>query len=330
MRSLGVRSVLVSSLVMLGLCAILLQQATVAVASGSAEQQVSASALVRLGGDTFLVVSDRKYPNDPGPRLTVLAVQQEGVSCDLLPLTGLGGADEPSDLEAACAVAGRDEEYLLAESGYYEGRFGRVMHVRIAQRGGQWTATVLGTLVPFGKPTPRYSTPGEDQVEGMACLRTGDGKLVLVLARRGGASKPAALVWGTLENLGGRRPLFVQSGEAALTSGPAPLGDRGAADLYLKAAGPNKWRVWAVAAIDAGNHGPFRSLIYDAGKLVWGKSLRLHFKREPVKALWSLEGLKVEALADPPSVASESVVSVGTDDELYGGIWRPLFRHRTP
>ena len=48
-----------------------------------------------------------------------------------------------------------------------------------------------------------------------------------------------------------------------------------------------------------------------------------------MKALWSLDGLKAEALAGPASVARDSILGVGTDDELHGGTWRPLLQHPT-
>jgi hypothetical protein len=292
---------------------------------------LNASALVRVGPDAFLVVMDKKNPRDEGERLSVLTIEEKAVSNVLLPIDGLPEADLPSDLEAACAVPGRADECLLAESGYFQGKFGRVFHVRVAKGTEGWEARLLHTFVPFERPQGvlDYDTPTEDEVEGMACVRTSDGQLVLVFARRGGKAKPAELVWGALNDLE-TQPAFAQSGKAMLARDPGSLGDRGAADLRLRPAAPDAWRVWSVATIDPNGHGPFRSLIYDAGQLVWDPPFGMCFEREPVKPLWSLDGVKVEALAGPARWAAGSVLSIGTDDEIYGAIWRPLFQHPSP
>ncbi|MGC1952373.1 MAG: hypothetical protein WA970_07355, partial [Gammaproteobacteria bacterium] len=38
-----------------------------------------------------------------------------------------------------------------------------------------------------------------------------------------------------------------------------------------------------------------------------------------------VDGLKVEALAAPSPAITGSVLSIATDDEPYGGLWRPLY-----
>jgi hypothetical protein len=290
---------------------------------------LNASALVRVGPDAFLVVSDAKNKGpdveDKTPHLSILTIEEKGVTHVALPLTGLPHADRPSDLEAACALPGRDDEYLLAESGFYKGKFGRIFQVRVAPGATGWEARLLHTFVPCAAPAPDYSTPDEAQVEGMACVQTGDGGLVLVLARRGKYPHPAKLVWGMLSGLDSR-PAFTETGSSDLASNPGALGGRGAADLRLEPAGPDTWRVCSVATVDVGDYGPFRSLIYDAGQLTWNAATGMRFQREPVGILWSLDGLKVEALAGPASRASQSVLSIGTDDEIYGAVWRPLFQ----
>jgi|GEM_PF-4849979 len=43
---------------------------------------------------------------------------------------------------------------------------------------------------------------------------------------------------------------------------------------------------------------------------------------------WRLDGLKVEVLAGPAAIPG-SVLSIATDDEHYGGVWRPLYRALT-
>jgi hypothetical protein len=135
-------------------------------------------------------------------------------------------------------------------------------------------------------------------------------------------------VWGKLDSLDTSQPSFTEEGEANLTPAPGPLGDRSAADVYLKPASGDAWRVWSVATVDRGDLGPFRSLIYDAGKLVWDSQRGLAFVGETIRPLWALEGIKVEALADAVGAVDNSVLTIGTDDETYGGIWRPLLAPR--
>jgi len=286
------------------------------------------SAMVKLAGNAFVVASDRKGSQE-GTRLSVLTIKS-GALCDEPLAIGAPPAERaPSDLEAACAIPGRDGDYLLAESGYYKGEYGRALLIHVARKDGEWTAVLKGTFTPFPLPNPGYSTPRAEQIEGIGCIRTGDGNLRLVLARRGDSSTAAELVWGKLDDLGTPKPSFSVEGQATLTPAPGPLGDRSAADLYLKRLSDDRWRVWSVATVDGGDLGPFRSLIYDAGKLVWDPQAGLAFVPEAIHPLWALEGVKVEALADARDPADSNGLTIGTDDESYGGIWRPLPASRT-
>jgi hypothetical protein len=322
MRTRRASRVLVFVAVVLGLGFALVSQAV----GDSPSQEAGISAMVKLEPNAFLLANDRKGDQE-GVRLKVLSIRGGFVWEQPLPIEDLPSeAEPPSDLEAACAVPGRAAEYLVAESGFYEGKYGRILLVRIEREGGDWAATLKGSFTPFPQPAADYSTPKAEQIEGMGCVRTGDGKLRLVLARRGAKSKAAVLVWGTLDNVDTSQPSFAEEGQATLTPAPGPLGDRSAADVYLKPASDDAWRVWSVATVDQGNLGPFRSLIYDAGKLAWDSQRGLAFVGETLRPLWALEGIKVEALADAPGAVDNSVITIGTDDESYGGIWRPLLK----
>ena len=108
----------------------------------------------------------------------------------------------------------------------------------------------------------------------------------------------------------------------------APVQRRsGAADIWLRQEDEGSWSVLRVGSTDYGDLGPFRSLIYRAGTLTVGR--RCSFRKSPRPTiLWELEGLKVEALAAPARVGREltqAAISIATDDESYGGVWRPLF-----
>ena len=126
----------------------------------------------------------------------------------------------PSDLEACCEIPGRPGEFLLSKSGFFEGQFRRVFHIRLDQRQGVWTATVLRELkdvLPRPDAGMGKTEPGIE-VEGIACLRTADGRLILVLGHRGGKvgqqTRTAAIAWGTLDLDAGT---FQRLGEAPLT-----------------------------------------------------------------------------------------------------------------
>jgi hypothetical protein len=79
--------------------------------------------------------------------------------------------------------------------------------------------------------------------------------------------------------------------------------------------------LWCVAADDPGDAGPFRSVIFQVGT-VDAKS------KTPIQAIaksvagWTFDGVKVEAIAR--SLPEVGGLSVATDDENYGALWRPL------
>ena len=107
-----------------------------------------------------------------------------------------------------------------------------------------------------------------------------------------------------------------ESAPAEMVQVKAPTPDtwRTCADLFLD----TQNRVWSVCAHDPGDDGPFRTGVYLAGSLADG---RIRFTR-PDALAYSLDGLKVEALG--PCGVKDSPLCIATDDESYGGAWRPL------
>jgi hypothetical protein len=200
----------------------------------------------------------------------------------------------------------------------------------IAALGEAWTATVLRVLknvLPWPAPPTGITEPGIE-VEGIACLRLASGRLILVLGHRGGkvgsGNRPGVIAWGNLDLDAGT---FRRSGEAALAP-DVLLGERGCADLLLEPR-EGSWEVWSVASDDAGDLGPFRSVVYRAGALVpdTGDGLRFQPELQP-QVRWRLDGMKVEALGRTTGIP-RSAFCVATDDENYGGVWRPLFAPET-
>ena len=94
---------------------------------------------------------------------------------------------------------------------------------------------------------------------------------------------------------------------------------RSCTDLYLDPGGA----IWVAAVEDSSDAGPFRSIIYRYGHLnseSWGRDD--YFMPSGYMESWVIEGVKIEALAAP--CIPGSAMSYATDDENYGGVWRPL------
>jgi len=241
-----------------------------------------------------------------------------------------------SDLEALCPVPGTSSEFLACESGYWMGKFGRLFHIRLLQNGSPelvarsgyaqsnppqapapppdvWTVEVLRTI-----QLPILS----GQIEGIACVRKGDGGLLLLLGERGGdtAYSSASILWGELDLAAGSFNLTPNGQIGVEVSWPLRSSwpwDRAISDLYIDPSG----YLWISGADDAADFGPFRSYIQVAGRINPDVDYPVDMYMPQVRN-WALDGVKVEAIAAPSTPGS--VLCYATDDELYGGIWRPL------
>ena len=291
------------------------------------------SGMVHVDTDTFLIANDLKstgFSLERKPRLRVLALNKEkGILIKELPLQNSSSDpfQEPNDLESICVLPDRNKELLLAESGYYKGNFGRIFHIRLNKENGTWTTELISSFRPFPPPkdVSNYTTPKHEQVEGIGCIMTLEKQLIVVFGQRGGGNNPARLIWGTLNGLDEKNPAFTELGKAALSKVPSSFGDRGVADLYLKKEKDGQWRIWTIATDDFGDFGPFRSIIYSPGILSLEFDNQLRFNAIDPIIGWQINGSKVEAITAPAELIKGSAFSIGTDDEIYGGIWRPLF-----
>jgi len=314
------------------------------------------SGMVRLDGQTYLVIIDAKDPAPETARLGLLRVgdgQAGGggngnnhgygnngshrppvLSYTPLPIRDWpAGQDPPNDLEAGCLDATSPERLLLAEGGFFKGRFGRIFVCRIGRDAeGNWQVAYQAHFQPFPPDVgsnQAFTTPGPRNIEGMASVACGEDCSLLVLGWRGGRDgggyRPARLVWGTLR-AGAARP-FTVLGEADLTGKRFRSGERGCADLMVRPAGRG-WEVLAAATDDGGDQGPFRSVVYRAGELQLDSAGGLRFRRRNPQLLWTIDGVKVEAIAPPPQGMPGAALCIGTDDEFYGGLWRLLRSER--
>lgn len=272
------------------------------------------SGMARFGEQALLVVSDAKA-DSPASRVGVLTVAGGRPFMQAVTVDDWQG-DAPNDLEACCPVPGTSDEFFLAESGWWKGRYGRVFRLRLSHDPARgWVGTVLSRFRPFPAPADG-STDSAEQVEGLAAFPTDAGP-VIVLGARGGKGQPSRLVWGRQAGTE-----FQKLGEQEFSLEELVPGARSCADLQLVSK-PEGWQVLTVAATDPGDLGPFRSAVVLVGMLrSRGSSVWLVTGGTPVLA--ELDGLKVEALAPTPKGIEGSTFCIGTDDEVYGGLWRPL------
>lgn len=283
------------------------------------------SGMATHGHGSYLVVHDTKGHKDD-PRLGLLEITPDDGTC----YRPLDVADwkhpdgRSSDLESACALPGRSGELLVAESGSWKGRVGRVFHVRVAEG----RAEVLEAY-----ELPLFVDNSEDQegdnFEGMVCVgldRLDDDQVLVILGERGGseAYETGLLRWGTLD-LGRESLDWYEDGRATLPvtapgSWPGRVSKRDISDLYADSGGA----LWAVASAEAGDNGPFRSVVYRLGKVTEDAGQPVELEQHP-SAAWTVDGFKIEALAAPTERVKGSLLSVGSEDENLGGVWRALF-----
>lgn len=285
------------------------------------------SGMARLDSATYVVVHDTKAHKD-GPRLGLLRIA-EGVAPEYQPVAVADwGHPEgrASDLESACALPGRPGEILAAESSSWKGKYGRIFHLRINGA----AAEVLGV---HALPLSIDSGPDQrgENFEGLACAAREGGETLVVLGERGGSAlfPNGSLRWGYLgADAGALR--WPEAGRAGIeVAAPGAWHDaasnRDVAALHFDAEGT----LWATGAEDAGDGGPFRSVIYAIAELTSDAESPLRKTLAP-RVGWSLDGLKVESLAAAPEGAEGTRFAVGTEDEDMGGVWRPLFPSLSP
>lgn len=319
---------------------------------------ISAMAATSPRGGHLLVVHDTKNDRPMAPRVGILEVDRGGdrpayvyrsVDVDWSP-----GGGPSNDLEAACALPQHPGELLVLESGPdLEERPARLFHLRVERTSERWTGSLQRTFhleAPVGRPPVR-------EIEGMGCVADGRGGVRLLLCERRSEPPPAATAGADVppsETAGAAEPARAGqprvaanlriasvpcsscSGGGILSLSP-PLRDqvrppaadweevedvRACSDLHVGADGT----VWVAAAEDPGpGTGPFRSIVFAAGTFSPDLEQPTLFSDPLLGA--SFEGMKVEAIGPPILDAFD--LSVATDDEAFGGVWRPI-RFRDP
>lgn len=280
------------------------------------------SGMAQIGPDDYLVVHDTKAGRND-PRLGIIRIKPDEPLqyAPLIVDNWVHPQGPANDLESTCALPGRPGELLIAESGYQKNLYGRIFHLDI--RGT--TLRILSVL-----PLPRLSDSDKDwerdNYEGLACAARNDGRILLILGEQGGSSRypNGVLRWGVFDPTHGTMdwPTAGKAGRMLIAPGPwsNPQSKRDISDLYLDGQG----NLWAAASEDAGDDGPFRSVIYRAATVQADAANPIQLSKTQ-RPSWVLDGLKVEALAGPPDSVSSAFLSFGSEDERLGGVWRPLY-----
>ncbi|MBM3463284.1 MAG: hypothetical protein FJX76_14370 [Armatimonadetes bacterium] len=270
------------------------------------------SGMAGISPGLYLMVSDAKNKSK-AERVAVL--RWSGGNYRLEPVAVDWNGAPSRDLEGCCSLPGDSAEFLLAESGYFKGDFGRVLQFRLThdpQKG--WTGKVMHSFQLPPPPRGEDSTASEQQLEGISAIPGPKGKPIVIIARRGGAKAPGMLEWGVVED---RRFLVQGTHEVDLRS---ILGDRSCADILLVPDGDG-WRVFSVATADPGDVGAFASAVCEVGRFTAVGAYQ-PLAKPLLKA--RCDGLKIEALASAPPSFGPGKFCVGTDDEDYVPVWRVL------
>jgi hypothetical protein len=82
-------------------------------------------------------------------------------------------------------------------------------------------------------------------------------------------------------------------------------------------------RLWVSASEELDEMGAFYSVIFEAGVVTPDSSppIRIH----PELVVWrEIAGFKIEAVSASSSAVPHSIMSFGTEDEIYTGVWRAV------
>lgn len=262
----------------------------------------------RMGA--LLVVQDTKSIQGvvrPNSGIGLAVVTTAGVTYEEVSISWPVG-EAASDLEALCHVPNTENEFLLAESGYFRGKFGRIFHVRLTRTGGRWSATLIGSVrMPMDVRS----------VEGMACVAEGE-EVLVVLGERGGPTLATngQFRWTILDL--GALPATLSLSNVAFDSDGFLRLSRDITGMYRDPAG----LLWVSSAEDLdADFGPFRSAVQLVGSLQFHRTMPLSLRSTPVPVYYS-RTKKIEGVG--PGLFPGVALSVATEDEHLGGTWFAL------
>ena len=279
------------------------------------------SGMEQISDSAYLVVYDLKS-HKQGVRLGLISVTEESISVVPIVINAWDEEGLPNDLESICAIPGKENEFLVAEAGNWQGKLGRIFHLQIDF--SKQTGRVLGTLkYPFLHRND-FGIEG-DQYEAMHCLPYTKNERIIVLGERGGSEfSPSGVIrWGIWDMKKGTLTIEGTGLKGISVNAPGhwtnSKSKRSITDMYVDKNGT----LWASGSEDQGDAGPFYSVIYPLGKInPMNPDL-------PVTVIDFLAvgrevyGLKIEALSGPKK-GINCTHTFGTEDEMYGGVFRPI------
>ena len=201
----------------------------------------------------------------------------------------------PRDLEAITKAKGRGA-YLAVEGSSFGEHKARLFDLKVTADGGESKRSFV--LPEFGQ-----------EIEGLTSLPQKDGTQRVLFGGRGDENGDGRIYWGTLSDDGLN---FTKEGLEG-TKVKAPRlgeGQRGISELAVNPQG----QLWAAAAIDDGDYGPFSSMVYQVGNIAeQGAAVPVTLSNSNESA--KINGTKAEALL----FQKDGSLLMGSDNEAMGG-----------
>lgn len=200
----------------------------------------------------------------------------------------------PRDLEAITKGKGRGA-YLAVEGSSFGEHKARLFDLKVTADGGESRRSFV--LPEFGQ-----------EIEGLTSLPQKDGSQRILFGGRGDKNGAGRIYWGTLSDDG---LSFTDKGLQGTKVEAPHLGEgqRAISDLAVNSQG----QLWATAAIDDGDYGPFSSMVYKVGDLSTNADAPVTLARSNEGA--KIPGTKAEALL----FRADGKALVGSDNEAVGG-----------
>lgn len=284
------------------------------------------SGMDKINDSTYLTVYDLKS-HEEGNRIGVIEVSPEG-GINVFPVAvsdWLHDDGKGSDLESVCSLPNRDNEFLIAESGKWDGKFGRMFHLKLIGDSKSYEAQIVGV---FDLPEFDAKGPGDgagDEIEGLACQSKNTGKVWVYFGERGGseAYQNGVIRWAEAD-LNDHTLTWTETGQVGIqVNAPGPWVDissnRDISGLHID----ENNTLWATASEELGENGPFNSIVYKVGKVQSNFEDPIRMS-DQMDVRYTLNGYKAEAISGGTGLIQGSVFTVGTEDELLGGSWRVL------
>lgn len=279
------------------------------------------SGMDQLNNHTYVVVHDLGSSSRQN-RIAFLSVKQSGgVQYTPIKVDNWKSKVWPNDMESITVLPTGKNEILVGESGYWGRRYGRLFHIKLTGNSGKVINIYpLPRLKNNGKPV------GYDNFEGLESFQYKN-ETILALGERGGSSAhpQGTVVFGVLnrksKKIDWKKYQHLSFSVNAPGKWEINKRKRSIADIHID----DNQTIWISAAEDNGNNGPFKSVIFKVGQIEKKSSLTVR-QYSTINPLWICDGLKVEGLSGKTSRISRSMLSIGTEDENFPGIWRPLFK----